>query len=300
MSKHWSEDVENILKKLRLNSLLRSKYHKISYFNMSKMLKYFRIPVIFLSGVSSVFSIALQMYIPVQTASLICCFISLIVGIIGSIEMFLQIQKRMEIDLHNSKSFSTLATDITKILNLSKENRTIDGITYLDEKMNEYNSLVDLSIVVDLQLHEKILELNLINNLTEEEELTVLSNDNVQALFRKYRFSFLELEKERNEIEKKSSELERTSTHSSMLSTIISAVRPNSRRTTPRNSGYRPGRSLSYQRNAQFANDVIRKLDSINETNEKESEDNTIFLGNKTETSQENIVLEYPVDDSNI
>ena len=127
---HWSDDTENVLKKIRLNSLLRSKYHKMSYFTMNKLLKYFRIPVIVLSGLSSVFNIALQRYIAADTASLICCFISLTVGLIGSIEMFLQIQKRMEIDLHNSKSFAFLATDISKLLNLSREHRTVDGLIY--------------------------------------------------------------------------------------------------------------------------------------------------------------------------
>ena len=127
----------------------------------------------------------------IYTASMICSIISLIVGLIGSIEMFLQIQKRMEIDLHNSKSFGVLAIDITKILNLTRENRTVDGLTFLEEKMNEYNSLVDISIVTDIQLHEKILELNLIDNLTEEEELSILSNDNLQSIFRRYKLLFL-------------------------------------------------------------------------------------------------------------
>ena len=181
---HWSDDIENVLKKIRLNSLLRSKYHKISYFNTNKLLKYFRIPVIVLSGISSVFNIALQRYIAIDIASLICCFISLTVGIIGSIEMFLQIQKMMEIDLHNSKSFAFLANDISKLLNLSREHRTVDGLIYLEEKMNEYNSLVDLSIVTDIHLEKKILELDLIDNLSENDQLRILSSDNVQSIFR--------------------------------------------------------------------------------------------------------------------
>lgn len=188
---HWTQDVENILKKIRLHSLMRSKYHQTSYFNMNRLLKYFRIPVIVLSAVSSVFSVVLPQYMNIETSSMICCFISLTVGLIGSIEMFLQIQKRMEIDLHNAKSFGILATDITKMLNLSFENRTVDGLSFLEEKMNEYNSLVDLSIVIDIQLHEKILELNLIDNLTEEEELSILTNDNLQSIFRRYKLLFL-------------------------------------------------------------------------------------------------------------
>ena len=56
MSKGWSLDIENMLDKLRLNCLMRSKFHKSSYFLLKARLKYFRIPVIVLSGLSSVFN----------------------------------------------------------------------------------------------------------------------------------------------------------------------------------------------------------------------------------------------------
>lgn len=170
---HWSDDIENMLIKIRLNSILRSKYHKQSYFRMNSMLKYFRIPIIILSALLSVFSMStfyLQKYI--------CSSMSIIISIISSIEMFLQIQKRMEIDLHNSRSFSTLSAEITKVLNLDRENRNIDGLKFLDDRMNEYNSLVDMSIVTDIKLHEKLLGLNLLTEISKDDEIKLLTNSN--------------------------------------------------------------------------------------------------------------------------
>lgn len=177
---HWTDDVENMLLKLRLNSLLRSKYHKQSYFRMNSMLKYFRIPMIIFSALISVFSMS-EFYLK----SYINCTLGLLISIISSIELFLQIQKRMEIDLHNSKAFSSLAIEITKIINLQRENRNIDGLKFLDDKMNEYNSLVDLSIVTDIKLHEVLLGINLINNLSNENELKLLANGNIQEYIQK-------------------------------------------------------------------------------------------------------------------
>jgi len=169
----WSSDIETVLIKLRLNSLLRSKYHKASFEYMANLLKYFRIPVIVLSSLSSVFNVALQNLMDYRTSSLICCFISLSVGLIGSIELFLQIEKRKEIDLHNSKNYELIANDITKMLTLKPENRSIDGKQFLEDTMNKYNSLCDLSTVGDKVLHNRLLELNIISNISEEEELKI-------------------------------------------------------------------------------------------------------------------------------
>lgn len=318
---HWSDDTENVLKKIRLNSLLRSKYHKMSYFNMNKLLKYFRIPVIVLSGLSSVFNIALQHYIAVDTASLICCFISLTVGIIGSIEMFLQIQKRMEIDLHNSKSFAFLATDISKLLNLSREHRTVDGLIYLEEKMNEYNSLVDLSIVTDVQLDEKILELDLIDNLTPEEQLNILSNDNLQSIFRRYDLRFLKRRQSENN-EDTNSRMKRNGSISTHLSGIMGARgsppprnsprsrhgsnpptvsdaaaefyniynnRPSS--ISPRRSGSRPGKS-SYYTN-QMASHLAHQMSVLPDTQiEDLRRDSELPIPN--DTTQPQVDIEAP------
>ena len=121
--KEWSGDIEHILSKIRLNALMRSKYHKSSYFLMlGGRLKYFRVPVIILSAFSSVFSVALQNLAPQEAVSLTCCFLSLLVGLIGSLELFLQVQKQMEIDLHSAKGFHTISSSITKMLLLLPEN----------------------------------------------------------------------------------------------------------------------------------------------------------------------------------
>lgn len=176
--KEWTDDIENILVKIRLNALIRSKYHKASYFRMLSLLKYFRIPVILLSGLSSVFSVALQNLMQQYIISLLCCFISLTVGLIGSVEMFLQIQKQTEIDLHSAKGFHLVSSNITKMISIKPENRPIDGHAFLDEIFNEYNSLIETSVITDKTLHDKLLGLDLIEMpLSESQNIKMFMNE---------------------------------------------------------------------------------------------------------------------------
>ena len=60
------------------------------------MLKYFKIPVIILSSINSVIAIGLSTFIIQTLVSVITCIISLISAMLGSIELYLGIQKTME------------------------------------------------------------------------------------------------------------------------------------------------------------------------------------------------------------
>ena len=179
----WTKDIEDTLEKIRILCLIRSKYHKNNYFQMLNMLKYFRIPIIILSGVNSVFNVALTNYMKQNDISLLCCFISLVAGLIGSIELFLQIQKNMEVDLLNAKEFYLNAIDISKILQLVPINRGVDGTTYLNEKFNNYSKLVESSVIVDKATHDNIISLSLISNLSQDEKLKIINkNTTVESI----------------------------------------------------------------------------------------------------------------------
>lgn len=145
----WSQDIERILENIRINSLILSKYHKNLYFYYQKQLKYFRIPVIIISALASVFNVGLQPYIDQQIISGVCCVLSLVVGIIGSLEMYLQIQKRMENELIMSKDYYLIAIDIYKVLQLGPENRNGEGVPYLEDKYTTYVKLFENSNLLE-------------------------------------------------------------------------------------------------------------------------------------------------------
>jgi hypothetical protein len=144
----WTPGIEYILEEIRENSIIISDYHKDRYYYQKGYLKYFRIPTIILAALNSVFSVGLQPYCSQSIISVLCCFISMLCGIISSIELFLSIQANMEKELIASKDFYLLSVDIFKMLYLERETRMVNGKTYLDEIYQTYCKLIENSNLV--------------------------------------------------------------------------------------------------------------------------------------------------------
>ena len=147
-TKTWTPGIEYILEEIRENSIIISDYHKDRYYYQKGYLKYFRIPTIILAALNSVFSVGLQPYCSQSIISVLCCFISMLCGIISSIELFLSIQANMEKELIASKDFYLLSVDIFKMLYLERETRMVNGKTYLDEIYQTYCKLIENSNLV--------------------------------------------------------------------------------------------------------------------------------------------------------
>ena len=114
----WTEDFEQILESLRLNAVYMSRSHKKKYFKFKQMSNYFRVPTIILSALASVSSVGLQAYISQQHISGITCLVTMIIGILNSIELYLKLQEAVELELDKSKRWYELASGIYKVLNL--------------------------------------------------------------------------------------------------------------------------------------------------------------------------------------
>lgn len=150
----WDDDCEKILTNICSFSNELSEYHKEKYYYYKNMLKYFKIPIIILSSINSVLAIGLGLFIEQKIVSVVNCIISLISAILGSIELYLGIQKTMDIELESSKLFKILCYDISKNLSLKRENRHMDGNTYLDDKYNEFIKLIENSTLIDKKLND--------------------------------------------------------------------------------------------------------------------------------------------------
>lgn len=139
----WSEDIEKILENIRLNSIILSTYHKDRYYHYKGHLKYFKLPLIVLSSITSIASVGMTPYMEQGDISLLTCLLSLVSAILASIELYLGIQKNMEQELIASRNFLLLAYSIYKVLNLQVEHRIEKGRLFLDETYNEYIKLVE-------------------------------------------------------------------------------------------------------------------------------------------------------------
>jgi hypothetical protein len=145
---NWSYKIESILDKIRINSIYMSNYHNTRYQYYKGKIVYFRIPLIVLSSMNSFIAVGLQSYINQSTISLINCFLSMICGIITSIELFFNVQKKIESEMTSMVNYYKISIEIYKVLSIEKSNRAIDGKLFLDQKFSEYTNLVQNSNVV--------------------------------------------------------------------------------------------------------------------------------------------------------
>ena len=156
----WSTDIEDVLEDIRANSEELGKIHKESYIGLQAQLVYFRIPLIIISALNSVFSVGLNAYLVQSTVSTINCLLSLMCACISSVELFLQIQKKLELELTSYHGYYLLGAKISACIKLKREHREIEGLVFLNNTANEYNNLFENSCVnrkaIDDQLIKKI------------------------------------------------------------------------------------------------------------------------------------------------
>ena len=157
----WSDDIDKVLDNIRINCVLLSKLHKQRYFELKSSLKYYRLPVIILNGVNSIFAVGLQPYINQGTISLTNSLIALTCGIIGSIELYFGIQKRLENDMISQRDYYLLSIDIFKTLSLDKNNRPIPSKDYLEKSYNVYTKLIESSSTLARVKGDKLIPIDL-------------------------------------------------------------------------------------------------------------------------------------------
>lgn len=156
------DDIDGVLEKIRINSISQSLNHKKTYIELKERLKWFKIPIILLSALNSVFSIGLQPFMQQGIISVVNSLIALVCGIIGSVELYLQLNKQMEQTLISSKDFYVLAADIFKFLALKRENRPVAQKVFIDDAYNRYIKLVESSLLLKKKVDDQMTNYKLV------------------------------------------------------------------------------------------------------------------------------------------
>ena len=166
-SNSWSSDIELILSNVLFNSNLLLIEHKNLYFYNKELFKYFKIPLIILASLNSVFSVGLNNFLNQSIVSVLTCLISLICACISSIELFLQLHQSTETSLIAYQGYELLSRKISSTLKLDRKNREAHGLPFLSATLNEYNKLFESSLVLKINITDKLI------NFTEN---IILSN----------------------------------------------------------------------------------------------------------------------------
>ena len=152
----WSDDVSALCFNVLDNVKTLMSIHKNKYLSLKYYLSFFKLPLIIISSANSVFSVGLTLFMDQQNVSVINCFLSLICGIITAIELYLGIQKQMEVELGTYHQLNLLAIKISHQMKLEARNRTVEGHLFLNEIIADYKNIFETSLVNDLEIDNKL------------------------------------------------------------------------------------------------------------------------------------------------
>lgn len=156
MPHNYTSDIEEILNNIRINCVLFHKAHKSNFLTLKEHLKYYKIPIIIISSISSIISLS-QVYIDQNTITILNMSFGLLCSIIGSIELFFGISNQMINELSVSKEYEILALEIYKCLTMAPENRNTDGKTFLEQCFGTYIKLIEKSNLLKPRIHDRLL-----------------------------------------------------------------------------------------------------------------------------------------------
>ncbi len=142
----YSEEVLDLLERLRVNCVNLNTYHRQRYFYFKAYGKWFRIPIITMSIFAASASVGLQsLEVQQKIISGISCLISLVIAMLSAVELHLSITDKLEDSYKFSKKYYALSTDLYRVLKLNPEERSERGADYLGRMYTEYSQLVSSS-----------------------------------------------------------------------------------------------------------------------------------------------------------
>lgn len=154
----WSNDIEERLEAIEQTSAQHSLVSKNEYLELIYLQRFFKIPIIVLSGINSVFAVGLNNYASQDAVSIINCILAFVCATIGSIELYLNITKKIEISLNSFQSFYLLSVKINNILKIKRENRCeLNARKFLDDCLNEYEQLFKSNNVSPINIRDKLI-----------------------------------------------------------------------------------------------------------------------------------------------
>jgi hypothetical protein len=144
--------VERLLEKVRKNCVSLYKYHNHRYHRYRRFLfLFFRVPLICMSGLNSFVAVGTQGYLQQPTISLVNAIVSLFCGIITSIELLINLQKRMENELESYNNYYKLSIEIYRFLRIDPQDRgDVSETEFLEEVYDNYERFVTAGNAINM------------------------------------------------------------------------------------------------------------------------------------------------------
>ena len=118
----WTQEVEDILEKVRINSVSLSNRHRENFYEFKNLTKWFDLPIIITSNISASISVGASAYMTQDIVSSITCSVSMFITILSGIKLYLNLDDTIKNEFEMSKQFNLLSLDIFKKLHLKGNN----------------------------------------------------------------------------------------------------------------------------------------------------------------------------------
>lgn len=175
----WNNETKTILDKIRLNSIKLSNKHRTTALSYEHVSRYFDIPIIVLSTISS--SLGSNEYVPEKDKNSINLFISMFVTIATSVKLYLNITSNLNQEIALSREYYVLSIDIYKNLNLPLDIRP-DPVQYLNECYSQYVKLIEQSTLNNKIKKDELLKIETIDDDMSDTLSSSSSSYSLQSL----------------------------------------------------------------------------------------------------------------------
>jgi hypothetical protein len=170
---NWSRDIEMQLQNIETNCSKNADISKKDYLELTNQIKYFRIPVIFLSSINAIASVSLTSYMNQSSVSIITCLVSFTVSLISSVELYLGLQKKIETALSSYRDYYLLSVKINNCLRLDRDHRNEnDARNFLTECLTQYEQLFGKSNITPECFDDKLVNISC-NHFSKSEQKKV-------------------------------------------------------------------------------------------------------------------------------
>ena len=168
-SNSWNDNTEELLDNIRKNCIVLEEYHRQYHFRIKKIIIWFKLPIIVMSSLNAIASVAFQNYIEQNYISAFNCGLSFIIGTLTSVSLYLRIEDRLEASLSSSKEYHKISLEIYKMLSLKKADRSTDADQFLNDVYNNYIKLFEKSNLLQNEFTDNLKkDINLIGIIVKE------------------------------------------------------------------------------------------------------------------------------------
>jgi len=153
---NWDHKIVDILERIRYNSVQLNTKHTYQYLSYSRLLKWFDLPIIISSVMSSSFS-SLGVINPKYSQTIVTA-ISMFITVLSSTKLYLNLTSNINNETELAKSYYILSITIYKILTLRPSD--MNARLFLDEMFSEYSKLIEKSNIILKDSKKDLLQIN--------------------------------------------------------------------------------------------------------------------------------------------